>query len=33
VETLRQHWRNTHRFIGYKRFKATIQVENLENKP
>jgi len=33
VETLRQHWRNTHRFTGYKRFKATIQVENLENKP
>jgi hypothetical protein len=33
VETPRQHWRNIHRFTGYKRFKATIQVENLENKP
>jgi len=33
VETPRQHWRNTHRFTGYKRFKATIQVENTEAKP
>jgi hypothetical protein len=33
VETPRQHWRNIHRFTGYKRFKATIQVENLETKP
>lgn len=33
VETARQHWRNIHRFTGYKRFKATIQVENLETRP
>jgi hypothetical protein len=33
VETVRQHWRNIHRFTGYKRFRATIQVENLETKP
>jgi hypothetical protein len=33
VETPRQHWRNIHRFTGYKRFKATIMVEGLENKP
>jgi hypothetical protein len=33
VETPRQHWRNIHRFTGYKRFRATIQVENLEAKP
>jgi hypothetical protein len=33
VETQRQHWRNIHRFTGYKRFRATIQVENLETKP
>jgi hypothetical protein len=33
VETQRKHWRNIHRFTGYKRFKATIQVENMENKP
>ena len=33
VETLRQHWRNIHRFTGYKRFKATIQVEQAESKP
>ena len=32
VETPRQHWRNIHRFTGYKRFKATIMVEGLENK-
>lgn len=29
----RQHWRNVHRFTGYKRFRATIRVENLEAKP
>ena len=29
VETARQHWRNIHRFTGYKRFKATIQVEDI----
>jgi hypothetical protein len=33
VETARQHWRNIHRFAGYKRFKATIQVEQAESKP
>jgi len=33
VETPRQHWRNIHRFTAYKRFKATIRVENLEAKP
>lgn len=33
VETPRKHWRNIHRFTGYKRFRATIQVENLETKP
>lgn len=32
VETQRKHWRNIHRFTGYKRFKATIQVENVESK-
>ncbi|HYY72387.1 MAG TPA: hypothetical protein VE778_02220 [Candidatus Bathyarchaeia archaeon] len=33
VETPRQHWRNVHRFTGYKRFRATIRVEDLETKP
>jgi len=33
VETPRQHWRNIHRFAGYKRFKATIRVEQTESKP
>jgi hypothetical protein len=33
VETPRQHWRNVHRFTGYKRFRATIRVEDLEKKP
>jgi hypothetical protein len=33
VETKRQHWRNIHRFTGYKRFRATIQVEELGAKP
>lgn len=32
VETRRQHWRNIHRFTGYKRFRATIRVEELEAK-
>ena len=32
VETPRQHWRNTHRFAGYKRFRATIQVEEAEKR-
>lgn len=33
VQTPSQHWRNIHRFAGYKRFKATIQVEQAESKP
>lgn len=33
VETPRQHWRNVHRFTNYKRFRATIRVEDLEAKP
>ena len=33
VETPRQHWRNVHRFTAYKRFRATIRVEDLESKP
>ena len=33
VETPRQHWRNIHRFTAYKRFKATIQVQDTEAKP
>jgi hypothetical protein len=33
VETSRQHWRNIHRFAGYKRFRATILVEEAERKP
>jgi len=32
VETPRKHWRNTHRFAGYKRFRATIQVEEAEKR-
>lgn len=27
LETPRQHWRNVHRFTGYKRFRATIHIE------
>jgi hypothetical protein len=27
LETPLQHWRNIHRFMAYKRFRATIQVE------
>ena len=33
VETPRQHWRNIHRFTAYKRFRATIQVEDIGAKP
>lgn len=33
VETPRQHWRNIHRFTGYKRFRGTILVEDVETKP
>jgi len=32
VETPRQHWRNVQRFTAYKRFKATIRVEDIEKK-
>ena len=32
VETPHQHWRNVHRFTGYKRFKATMYIEGLEKK-
>jgi hypothetical protein len=31
VETPLQHWRNVHRFTGYKRFRATIKVELEKN--
>jgi hypothetical protein len=27
LETPKQHWRNVHRFTGYRRFRATIQVD------
>lgn len=30
VETSRQHWRNLHRFAGYKRFLGSMEVEGLE---
>lgn len=33
VETPRRHWRNIHRFAGYKRFRATIQVEEAQKTP
>ena len=33
VETPRKHWRNIHRFAGYKRFRATIQVEEAQKTP
>lgn len=33
VETPRQHWRNVHRFTAYKRFTATIRIENIGGKP
>ncbi len=34
VETPRQRWRNVHRFTQYKRFKATIEVEDRQgNQP
>jgi hypothetical protein len=33
VETPRQHWRNVHRFTAYKRFTATIRIEDLGGKP
>jgi hypothetical protein len=30
VETPLQHWRNVHRFTGYKRFRASIEIEGLK---
>ncbi len=33
LETPKQHWRNVHRFSGYRRFRATIQVDMGENQP
>ncbi len=33
VETPRQHWRNIHRFTAYKRFTATIRIEEAGVKP
>jgi hypothetical protein len=27
LETPLQHWRNVHQFSGYKRFRATIEIE------
>jgi hypothetical protein len=31
LETPLQHWRNVHRFTGYKRFRASIQIEGLKD--
>jgi hypothetical protein len=33
LETPKQHWRNVHRFSGYRRFRATIQVDMGEKQP
>jgi hypothetical protein len=33
VQTPRQHWRNVHRFTGYRRFRSTIQVQVGAEKP
>jgi hypothetical protein len=33
VETPKQHWRNVHQFSGYRRFRATIQVQIGDAKP
>lgn len=33
VETPRQHWRNVHRFTAYKRFTATIRIEEAGVQP
>jgi len=33
VETLKQHWRNVHRFTDYRRFRATIQVDLGDKQP
>ena len=30
LETPLQHWRNVHRFAGYKRFRASIEIEGLK---
>jgi hypothetical protein len=31
LETPMQHWRNVHRFTGYRRFRATIKIEMGQN--
>jgi hypothetical protein len=31
LETPMQHWRNVHRFTGYKRFRASIEIEGLKD--
>jgi hypothetical protein len=31
LETPMQHWRNVHRFTGYKRFRASMQIEGLKD--
>lgn len=31
LETPLQHWRNVHRFSGYKRFRALIQIEGIKD--
>jgi hypothetical protein len=33
LETPKQHWRNVHRFSGYRRFRATIQVDIGKEQP
>jgi hypothetical protein len=33
LETPKQHWRNVHRFAGYRRFRTTIQVDMGEKQP
>jgi hypothetical protein len=30
LETPKQHWRNVHRFTGYRRFRASIEIEGLK---
>jgi hypothetical protein len=32
LETPRQHWRNVHRFTAYRRFRASIEIEGLNEK-
>lgn len=31
LETPLQHWRNVHRFVAYKRFRASIQIEGVKD--